>query len=77
MRWAGPYSLEPGTRVSSGPVWRLAMGWMIRDRIPVGLQFSTTVQSDLGAHPPSCAKGTGSYTQRQSGQGMALTTHPI
>jgi len=31
------------------------------DRIPVGARFSAPFQTDPGAHPASCTKGTGSF----------------
>jgi hypothetical protein len=31
------------------------------DRIPVGVRFSAPVQTDPGAHPPSCTMGTGPF----------------
>jgi hypothetical protein len=34
------------------------------------------VQTGTGAHPASCAMGTGSFLG-QSGRGMTLTTHPL
>jgi hypothetical protein len=46
---------------------------------PVGARdflFSTPVETGTGAHPASCATGTGSLSRGLSGQGVALTTHP-
>ena len=45
------------------------------DRIPVGARFSACIQTGFGAHPASCAVGTGSLYPGLSGQGVALTTH--
>ena len=46
------------------------------DRIPVGVRISAPVQTGPGAHPAFCTMGTGSLSREQSGQGVALTTHP-
>jgi len=42
-------------------VQRLAMGWTVRDRIPVGTKFSEPVQTGPGAQPASCTMGTDSF----------------
>ena len=39
-------------------------------------RFSVPFQTGPGAHPASCAMGTGSFPGK-SGWGVALTTHPI
>jgi hypothetical protein len=41
-------------------VQRLATGWTVRDRIPVGVIFSAPVQKGPGAHLASCKMDTGS-----------------
>jgi len=41
-----------------------------------GARFSTPVQTSPGAHPASCAKGTGSFLGVKSGWGVMLTPHP-
>jgi hypothetical protein len=56
-------------------VQRLATGWTVRDRIPVGARFSAPVQNGPGAHPASYTMGTGSFPG-VSGWGVGLTTHP-
>ena len=38
----------------------LQAGWS-RDRIPVRLRFSASIQTGPGAHPASCSVGTGSF----------------
>jgi len=47
------------------------------NRIPVGARFSTPVQTGPGAHPASCAMGTGSFPGVKSGRGVTLTPHPL
>jgi hypothetical protein len=47
------------------------------DRIPVGARFSVPVQTGLGAHPASCAMGTGSFQGVKSVRGVTLTPHPL
>jgi hypothetical protein len=46
------------------------------DRIPVGARFFAHVQTDPGAHPPSCTMDTGSFPGL-NGRGVVLTTHPL
>jgi hypothetical protein len=48
-----------------------------RYRNLVGVRFSAPVQTGPGAHPASCAMGTGSSLGVESGQGMMLTPHPL
>ena len=43
------------------------------DRIPVVARFSAPVQTGPGAHPASCAMGTGSFPGVKSGRGLTLT----
>ena len=43
----------------------------------MGARFSAPVQTNPGAHPASCAMGTGSFQGVKSGQGMMLTPHPL
>jgi hypothetical protein len=43
----------------------------------VGAIFSAPVQTGLGAHPASCAMGTGSFPRVESGGGVTLTHHPL
>jgi len=45
-------------------------------RIPVGARFSTTSQTDLGAHQ-TYKLGTEFLSWGQSGRCVPLTTHPI
>ena len=45
-------------------------------RIPVGRDFPP-VQTGPGAHPASCAMGTGSFAGVKYGRGVLLTTHPL
>jgi len=42
-------------------VYRLATGWKVRVRIPVGARFSAPVQSGPGVRPASYTMGTGSF----------------
>ena len=42
-------------------VQRLAMGWAVRDRIPVVTRFSAPFQTGCGAHPASYKMGTESF----------------
>jgi len=39
----------------------VTMGWAVRDRIPVGMRFSTPVQTGPEAYPASCKMGTVSF----------------
>jgi len=39
-------------------VQRLAMGWTVWDRIPVGARYSANVQAGAGEQPASCTMGT-------------------
>jgi len=39
-----------------------------------GARFSAPVQTDPGAHPASCAMGTGSLSREVKGRGVALPT---
>jgi hypothetical protein len=47
------------------------------DRIPVGARFSAPVQTGPGAHPTSCAMGTGSFPAVESGRDVTLTPYPL
>jgi hypothetical protein len=47
------------------------------DRIPMGVRFSTPVQTGPGAHPASCTIGTESFPGVESGRGVMLTAHPL
>jgi len=59
-------------------VQRLATGWTVRDRIPVGAGFSAPVHTGPGTHPASYTMGTESFPGvKRPGRGVALTTHPI
>ena len=40
-------------------------------------RFSASVQTGPGAHPASCAMGTGSFPGVKSGRGATLTPHPL
>jgi len=42
-----------------------------------GARFFAPVQTDPGAHPASCTKGTGSFPGVKSCRGMTLTPHPV
>ena len=42
-----------------------------------GARFSAPVQTVSGAHPASCAMGTGFFPGVKSGRGVTLTPHPI
>ena len=42
-----------------------------------GARFSAPVHTCLGAHPPSCKMGTGSFLGVKSGQGVTLTPHRL
>jgi len=37
------------------------MGWMVWGSIPLGVRFSTPIQTAPGAHPASHTVGTGSF----------------
>jgi len=54
----------------------LRAGWS-GDRIPVGARFSAPVHTGPGAHPAFCTIDTGSFPGVKSGQGVALTPHPL
>jgi hypothetical protein len=43
----------------------------------VGARFSAPVQTGPGAHPASCALGTGFFPGVKSGRGVTLTSHPL
>jgi len=45
--------------------------------LPVGARFSAPLQTGPGAHPASCAVGTGSFPGVKSGRGVTLTPHPL
>jgi hypothetical protein len=47
------------------------------DRIPVGGEIFSTVQTGPGAHPASCTMGTASFPGVKYGRGMLLTTHHL
>jgi hypothetical protein len=42
-----------------------------------GAIFSAPVQTGPGAHPASCAMGTGSFAEVKYGRGVLLTTHHL
>jgi len=42
-----------------------------------GARFSATVQTDPGAHPATCTRGTGSFQWVKSGRVVTLTPHPF
>ena len=54
----------------------VATGWTVRGSNPGGARFSA-VHTDPGAHPASCAMGTGSCPGVESGRGVTLTPHPL
>jgi len=56
-------------------VQRLATGWTVRNRIPVGARFSAPVQTGLGAQPASCTMGNGSLPGVKSDRGVTLILH--
>ena len=65
-----------------GPVSSVGIATELRagrsgDRIPVGVRFSTPVQTGPGAHPASCTMGTGSFPGVNSGRGVTLTPHHL
>jgi len=47
------------------------------DRISVVARFSAPVQTGPGAHPASCAMGTGSFWGVKSCRDVTLTPHPL
>jgi len=47
------------------------------DQIPAGARFSTTVQTDPGAHPACRTMGTGSLLGVMSSRGVMLTPLPL
>ena len=51
--------------------------WRSGDRIPVRARFFAPVQNGPGAHPASCAMGTGSFPGVKSGRGVVLTPRPF
>jgi hypothetical protein len=53
-----------GTKPKSAS-WRLATGWTVWYRIPVGARFFAPVQTGPGAHPASYTTGTGSFPRRK------------
>jgi hypothetical protein len=46
------------------------------DRILVEVRFSAPVHIGPGTHTACCTMGTGFLSRKQSGRGLALTTHP-
>jgi len=62
-----------------GPGWHrwysdpVHAGWS-GDQIPLGVRFSTPVQTDPGAHPASCKMVRG-LSWGYNGWGIALATH--
>jgi len=58
-------------------VLRLATGWTVQGSNPSGGRFSAPVQTGPGAHPASCAIGTGSFPGVKIGRGVTLNTHPL
>jgi hypothetical protein len=61
-------------RLSYGSGQRLATGWAVRDRIPVGPRFSAPVQTVPGTHPVSYTVGTRSFPRvKRPGHGVG---HP-
>jgi hypothetical protein len=63
----------PGSVV--GIATELRVGWS-GDRIPMGLRFSTPVQTGPGTHVAFCAMGTGSFLEVKCDRGVTLTPHP-
>jgi len=53
----------------------LRAGWS-RDWVLMGARFYSPIQIVPWAHPGCCTMVTVSLSQRQSGRGVALTTHP-
>ena len=47
------------------------------DRMPLEKRFSAPAQIGPGAHPASCAMGTGSFRGVKSGRGVTLTPHTL
>ena len=57
---------------------RLATGWTVQQsNSGGGARFSAPVQTEPGAHPASCAMGTGSLPGVKSGRGVTLTPHRL
>ena len=52
------------------------MGWTVRGSNPGAARFSA-VQTDRGAHPASCTRGTESFPEVKCSKGVLLTTHPL
>jgi hypothetical protein len=47
------------------------MAWTVRNRIPVGVKFSASIQAGPGAHAASYTMGTGSFPGvKQPGHGI-------
>jgi hypothetical protein len=67
------YCCGPDSSVGIATDWAGRSG----DRIPVGARFSAPVQTGPGAHPASCAMGTGSFPGVKCDRGVLLTTHPL
>jgi hypothetical protein len=45
--------------------------------MPVGTNFSAPVHTGPGAHPASCAIGTGFFPGVKNGRGVTLSPHPL
>ena len=54
----------------------VAIGWTVRDRIPVGRDFPP-VQTGPGAHPTSLYNVYRSFPGGKCGRGVLLITHPL
>ena len=70
------FKIERGPGSSVG----IATGYGLEVRVSNsggGAIFYTPVQTDPGAHPASCAMGTGSFPGVKSGRGVTLTPHPF
>ena len=71
------YSVRSGQRQLSR-YHGMLRGARTGDRILMvtGARFYASVQTDPGGHSASSTMGTGHISWKQSGRGMALTTHP-
>ena len=79
--WWSVLSFTEYTCAYCGPGSSVAIATELRagrsgDRIPVGRDFPP-IQTGPGAHPASCAMGTGSFPGVKYSWGVLLTTHPL
>jgi len=57
-------------------VKQLAMGWTVCGSKHSRDKLSTPIQTEPETNPPICTMDTGSPSLAESGQGVALNTHP-